>query len=149
MLVELNFLRQVRIQHGDACAAIVGEKVFIVPQRAQQDWDIHVFAIQVAVAFAVTRMACFENHIDDLAQWFDQFDEQLKQSLFRCRAHEYWHVRLALFITIHVVTVALAGSDFQIKRRTNRVRQHEVAVFCDGKVSFKLFRREVLEAALV
>jgi hypothetical protein len=49
VLVELHFLRQVRVEDGDSGAAVVGEQVLEVPESALEDRHVDVFAVQVGV----------------------------------------------------------------------------------------------------
>ena len=50
VLVELHFLRDVRVEDRDAGAAVVDQQVLEVPEDALQDRHVDVFAVQVGVA---------------------------------------------------------------------------------------------------
>ena len=77
VLVELHFLRQARVEHGDAGAAVVHEQVFEVPQRALQDRHVDVFAVQIGVAVRFVAVAGFEDHVHHVAQLLDQRHERI------------------------------------------------------------------------
>ena len=77
VLVELHFLRQVRVEHGDAGAAVVDQQVFEVPEGALQDRHVDVFAVQVGVAVRFVAVAGFEDDVDHVAQRLDQLHERL------------------------------------------------------------------------
>ena len=59
VLVELHFLRHVRVEHGDAGAAVVDQQVLEVPEDALQDRQVDVFAVEVGVAAGLLRRGWF------------------------------------------------------------------------------------------
>ena len=56
VLVELHFLRDVRIEHGQAGAAVVDQQVLVLPEDALQHRHVDVLAVEVGVAAFSSRL---------------------------------------------------------------------------------------------
>src|SRR3990172_3189758 len=81
VLVELNFLRDARVEHGHAGAAVVQQQVLVFPEDALEDRQVDVFSVKVLVSLAGAVMAGVEPHVDDVSQRVQQVEKDVEEVL--------------------------------------------------------------------
>ena len=96
VLVELHFLRHVRVQHGDARAAVVEQQVLVVAEHALEHRQVDVLAVQVDVAAVLRGCGWFPAPRRPRAQRVEQLQEHVEQLLVRGGGHQHRHRDLAI-----------------------------------------------------
>ena len=147
VLVELDFLRDAGIKHGQARAAVVGQQVLVFLEDALEHGQIDVFAIQVAVAVVVAIVAGFQHDIDGESQRIQKVQKHVEEFFAGNGDHQHRHVGVVLLVVVRVVAVALGGHDLEIVRRPDGVGERIVAVPRHAQMRFQLLFAEVFEAA--
>ena len=82
MLIELDLLRCIGIQHGDAGATVIEEQIFILVKNTSQNGHVDVLTVEVRVALLTGIVTGLQNNIYGLTQWLDHIHEQLKKLVF-------------------------------------------------------------------
>ena len=147
VLIELDFLGDARIEHGDSRAAVVEQEVLEFVEDALQHRHVDVFAVEVLVAAGLAVVAGFEDHVDDRAEWIKQFEEGVEQVGFAGGAHQHRHIGSGLFVAVAVVAVSLAGDDLEVVGWANGVSQVEIAIARHPQMRLEFFLAEVFKAA--
>ena len=65
VLVELDLLGDVGVEHGQAGTPVVEEQFLIFPQDALEHGRVDVLPVQVGVSSPVAAVAGLEDHVDD------------------------------------------------------------------------------------
>ena len=111
MLVELNLLRNLRIQHGQTGAAVVHQHILEVPEDAFEDRHVDMLAIQIGVAFVVPVVTGLQNHVDGEPKRVEQIHERLEDLIAVHRGHQHRHVVVVLLVAVVVVPISFTGHD--------------------------------------
>jgi hypothetical protein len=146
VLVELHFLRQGRVEHGDAGTAVVGQQVFVLVQNAFEHRQVDLLAVQVRVPAGVLPVARLQHDIHRVAERVEQVDKQVEQNLAVGGGHQHGYPRPGLFVGVKVVTITLLRRDLQVVGGPHGVGQGEPVVRGDAEMRFELFFGKMLEA---
>ena len=129
VLVELHFLRDAGVEHGDAGAAVVHQQVFVVVQDALEHRQVDVLAVQVDVAAVLRGCGWFRAPRRPRSPADRAMSMNVSNSCsLEAAAISTGTFDFDLLVAVDVVAVALAGHDLQVVRRADGVGQHEVAV---------------------
>lgn len=140
VLIELDLLFACGIHDRDTCTTVVHQDVFELVEQASEHRHIDVFTNAVLVFTGIAMMAGFQNDVDGIAQARRQIDEQVKQSLSRCRCEDYRNAARGIGVGVFVVFKTLARNDLHVISGANSVGQFKRSIACSLHVAFELVR---------
>ena len=123
---------------GNAATTVVEQQVLKIATVALEDGQVDLFPIEILMAGVVAVVACFQNHVDHLAQGIKQLQEEVEESFAGDRGDQDRHLTLGLCVFEGVDPIALLGEDRSFQSRSNRVGQPEAAVPFNLNMSYQL-----------